>query len=400
MKARALRPDFEFGFTHVIGVGGIGAGVIFQLDGQRTLGRNESRPGHLLAGRDYCKLHIVEHYIATLMGANTATTPFRVSAIGVLGDDEAGRQLIDEMKRAGIGTEWVRQDAGSDTLFSVCFVYPDGSGGNITASNSAAATLGKEDIQSAAKVMKDTSSRCAVLCLPEIPLHIRREFLSTATECRNWRVASFALEEIKPAQELNLFSMIDFLALNKEEASAIVGYTPVADNMDRFLVDCSSALRKAQPNIQIVISAGADGAYAFDKGEWSHYPVPSVSVASTAGAGDALLAGIISGLTAGLPLTRPMPKARRLAGTDVRSALELGVLLAAFSVTSPDTIHSGATLDRLEDFALSIGTAIGNEVKEATYEYNDLGSQDGPSRSQQPYIGRLFNIPHSQDREF
>ena len=37
--------------------------------GEHELGRNESRLGELLDSRDYCKLHIVEHYIARLMGS-------------------------------------------------------------------------------------------------------------------------------------------------------------------------------------------------------------------------------------------------------------------------------------------------------------------------------------------
>jgi sugar/nucleoside kinase (ribokinase family) len=52
-------------------------------------------------------------------------------------------------------------------------------------------------------------------------------------------------------------------------------------------------------------------------------------VVSTAGAGDAHLAGLISGLVAGLKL----PEAQ-----------QLGALVAAGSVTSPHTIHK--TLDR------------------------------------------------------
>ena len=45
----------------MIGVGGIGSGVFFALDGNHTLGREESRGGRFLDRRDYCKLHIVSH---------------------------------------------------------------------------------------------------------------------------------------------------------------------------------------------------------------------------------------------------------------------------------------------------------------------------------------------------
>ena len=64
----ALRPNAKTGFTCAIGIGGIGAGMVYTLQGEHELGRNESRLGELLDSRDYCKLHIALHYIARLMG--------------------------------------------------------------------------------------------------------------------------------------------------------------------------------------------------------------------------------------------------------------------------------------------------------------------------------------------
>jgi sugar/nucleoside kinase (ribokinase family) len=75
---------------------------------------------------------------------------------------------------------------------------------------------------------------------------------------------------------------------------------------------------------------------------------------STAGAGDALLAGTIAGLIAGMPLKSNNyddPGGERSIG----SAIDLGLALAAFSVTSRHTIHSEATLDRLLRFAEAKG---------------------------------------------
>ena len=42
--------------------------MFFALDGNHTLGREESRSGHFLDRRDYCKLHIVSHYVCRLLG--------------------------------------------------------------------------------------------------------------------------------------------------------------------------------------------------------------------------------------------------------------------------------------------------------------------------------------------
>jgi len=165
----ALKPHPVLGFTHVVGIGGIGSGVLFQLEGDHTLGRDESRLGQLLPARDYCKLHIVEHYIAALMGSGKTADACKVLAIGVIGEDAAGRQLLREMENAGIGTIWVRVASDRPTLYSVSFLYPDGAGGNITASNSAASALNLHDICSPEDVMTSSARHCVALCLPEVP---------------------------------------------------------------------------------------------------------------------------------------------------------------------------------------------------------------------------------------
>lgn len=354
MTWRALKPHPVLGFTHIVGVGGIGTGVLFQLEGDHTLGRDESRLGQLLLARDYCKLHIVEHYIAALMESGKAADSCKVLAIGVIGDDSAGHQLLQEMQNAGIGTEWVRTAADRPTLFSVSFLYPDGAGGNITANNSAASSLDLNDIRAAEEVMAGNSRHCVALCLPEVPLEIRHEFLKLATRCSNFRAASFALSEIPAAMDRQLFSMVDLLALNREEAAGLVGYEYSAENAQSFLSDCASLLCKMRPGIRIVISAGAKGAYAFEDGTWSHRPAPAVQVVSTAGAGDALLAGVLSGLASGLSLNAKPPAQVAAMDGNFSSAMELGMLLASFSVTSPDTIHFGASLASLEEFASTL----------------------------------------------
>ena len=90
MSGLVLQADSKAGFTQVVGVGGIGTGTIIALRGNHTLGRNESRMGEALDARDYCKLHIVEHYIAVLMGSNENPSKFKVFAVGNVGDDPAG----------------------------------------------------------------------------------------------------------------------------------------------------------------------------------------------------------------------------------------------------------------------------------------------------------------------
>ena len=105
--ARTLRLPPDAPFRRLVGVGGIGTGMFFALEGNHDLGRNESRPGRFLDVRDYCKLHIVAQYPAVLLGAREDTGPFHVVPVGKVGIDEVGLRLRAEMERAGMDVRFV-----------------------------------------------------------------------------------------------------------------------------------------------------------------------------------------------------------------------------------------------------------------------------------------------------
>jgi len=357
----SLTANSRTGFTQVVGIGGIGSGKIIALEGDHTLGRDESRLGTMLKSRDYCKLHIVEHYIAKLMGSGEAAPTFRVIAVGNVGDDGIGTALIREMAAAGVDTEFVRILPEYPTLFSVCFLYPDGSGGNITTSNSAASALDKAQIEACRPLLQAAGRRGIALCLPEVPLDARREFLRIATECGSYRVASFTSGEIESAKTQDLFSKIDLLALNSEEAAALASED---GDLKHLLAACSRNLSASDRGMRIVVSAGSAGAYVFENGRWSKHESVSVEVVSTAGAGDALLSGVIAGLATGLPF-RGSEIERATGARELASAIDLGLLLASFSVTSPHTIHPEADLSALLRFASDRKFSLSAEFKQA-----------------------------------
>ncbi|MES2221528.1 MAG: carbohydrate kinase family protein [Acidobacteriota bacterium] len=363
MTLRRLRPDPQRGFIQVVGVGGIGTGTIFALQGNHTLGRNESRMAAIVDARDYCKLHIVEHYLAALFDLSRHPEACKVVAVGNVGTDSAGVTLIREMQDIGIDTRQIRIEPESRTMCSVVFLYPDLSGGNITASNSASSLLSTDQLVECRQLLAEAASRGIALCLPEAPLEKRAEFLRIATECGSYRIASFAAAEIDPARRLKLLANVDLLALNREEAIELAGHDLKDSTQAQLLQACSEIAVAMNPSIAIVISAGSEGAHVFERGHWSTNRSIPVDVISTAGAGDALLAGAITGLIAGMPLADPnglaVPEVR-----SINSAIDLGLALAAFSVTSAHTIHPEATLESLLSFAASHGFSLGQNIKQ------------------------------------
>ncbi|MGZ4109038.1 MAG: carbohydrate kinase family protein [Actinomycetota bacterium] len=349
MSTPAIALPAEAPFRRLVGVGGIGTGLFLAVEGDRTIGRTESRAARLLDVHDYCKLHTVTHHVAVLLGARPDGVPFHVVPIGVVGADEAGERMVAEMAAAGMDVARVRTVPDRPTLFSVCFQYPDGEGGNITTGDSAAAALSDDDVDAAAGVLDE---RTIALAQPEVPLEPRRRFLQAAGERGCFRAASFTSSELDEARGTGLFSLVDLVALNAHEAATIVGAELDPTNAAPFLGSCADAF---PAGTGVVITAGADGGYAIERGRWIHRPAPVVDVVSTAGCGDALLAGVLVGLAGGAPLIGET-------GGPADDALSLGVVLASLNATSPHTIDPGATVTAVRELAARSGIPFGGAL--------------------------------------
>ena len=372
LKAGATAP-----WRGLIGTGGIGSGLFFTLEGNQTLGRNESRPARMLDSRDYCKLHIIAHYVAVLMGANGASG-FHVLPVGRIGDDSGGRSLIEEMRAAGMDTRRVGVAPDRPTTLSVCFQYPDGCGGNITASDSASSAVTPQDIDDAAGLLNSPRSGYIALAVPEVPLAARFQLLRRAGEWGALRVANFTSSEMEDAIAAGIFESVDLLAINEDELAALIGCALRPDGLEEALRLCATTLLARQPRMRIVVTAGRQGAFAFDGGRWNHRPALPETPVSTAGAGDALIAGVMCALCTGAPLIDDEPDRTTLAGAPLETALDFGVLLAAYKITSRHTIHPAADLDSLLEFAASRGVVFSGPLADAL-----------PARSNKPWTKPL-----------
>lgn len=322
----------------MIGTGGIGSGMFFALDGQHTLGREESRSGRFLDRRDYCKLHIVSHYVQSLLGPHFTTIP-----IGKVGRDEVGDRLLAEMREADLDLRYVESVTDKPTLFDLCFIYPDGSGGNLTANDSACAAVDGAWIAKAEPDFARFAGQGIAVALPEVPLSARRVLLELGTRYRFLRVASYTSGEIGPASAEGSLGDVDLVALNLDEAAAAAEMAAEAKEATDIVEAAVRALKARQSGIWLTITAGSRGSWSWDGHVLSYMPIFPAQVVSTAGAGDAHLAGTIAGLAIGMPLA---------------DAHELGALTAAMSVTSPHTINKNVTRDSLRAFAEGARAAL------------------------------------------
>lgn len=343
-------PD-ELKYAGVVGTGGIGSGKFFMLNGEHTLGREESRSGRYLDVRDYCKQHIVLHYIQVFMGPH-----FKVIPIGKLGGDEIGSTLIREMTRTGFDMRYVEIERDRPSLFSFCFQYSDGTGGNLTTDNSASAAVDQLYIDRAMGEIESLGSRGIVMAAPEVPLISRARLLELGRQNGLFCSASFTTEEIRLPDIEYILPNIDLVAINLDEAFALTGLNDETNTSEEIVKAAIQKLQLSNDGILVSITSGKLGSWCWDGEELNFYPGIDVDVVSTPGAGDAFFSGILTGLALGLSLFESQ---------------ELASLTAAMSVCSPHTIHHGIQRKTLLEFARLQKISLSENVSKLLEESSD-----------------------------
>jgi ribokinase len=306
----------------MVATGGLGSGIVLELEGDETIGREESRGAYLLERRDFGKLHIISHYVRVLFGDEFVVVP-----IGRVGGDDNGRELERELRDVGLDLSHVTVDETLPTLLSVCFAYPSGEGGNLTTLNSASSAVTSEDVESALPVFELFRERGIAVAAPEVPLAARAALLRLATEYGFLRVGSFVSAEVRSGAAAQLLASFDLVSLNRDEAASLGGVPPDA-GLESVISSVVDVVRVKYPDLAVVVTAASHGSWAWDGADLTHEAAVRTEVRNAAGAGDAHLAGLITGLSSGVTLAE---------------ANAFATLVSALKVGCEDTI--GWTID-------------------------------------------------------
>jgi len=224
-------------------------------------------------------------------GTNTACTfskqGFKVSYVGKVGNDKRGEELIEELKKNKIGTQFVKKDKNNPTAFSLIL---SSSIGERTALiyRGACHFMKKNDIPWG-KIKKTKwfylgplSGESSQIFAPLVRF-AKKNNIKVAANLGNSQI-SLGQRVLKP-----ILSQLDVLILNREEASLL---TKVSSKNEEEIIKKLSLFTKGI----IVITKGkkgsvvSDGKYIFEAG------IPPVLAVEATGAGDAYGSGFLSGL--------------------------------------------------------------------------------------------------------
>ena len=286
-------------------------------------------------------------------GANQAVAAARLEGkvvlVGRVGDDAAGSEMLEALRRAGVDTSLVGVEADTTTGAAYITVTPDGENAIIVAPGANQAVTA-DVVEDAAAAL---ASAMVVLMQQEVP--------EEAVECAVRAAGDDALMVLNaaPARAVprEVLERLDALIVNEHEAAVLLALgaadastapkyarpSPRAGSSGAALgtgapgavargIDAARALLAMGPRAAIV-TLGADGAVVAEDDGCYHLAAPQVEVADTTGAGDAFAGAFAQALAVGASL---------------RQAAARGVLAGAAAVTRAGAQDSFPTLAELE----------------------------------------------------
>ncbi|WP_341502178.1 PfkB family carbohydrate kinase [Gallaecimonas sp. GXIMD4217] len=295
-------------------LGGANMDLAGQADGELRL--QDSNPGRLSASPGGVARNVAE---------NLARLGSRVELISALGQDDWGERLIQSCRLAGVGTEHCLRLAGqrSSTYLSL----HDADGEMQLALNDMA-ILERLDSQ-ALEARVGLLERAGLWVLDA---NLGPDALSWLfSRAGNKPVLVDTVSAAKAARFKPYLGQIHTLKPNRLEAEVLTGLNIAGPaEVERAVAELHGA------GVQrVLLSLGADGAYASECGQGFWLDTVPVQVANVTGAGDAAMAALAHGL---------------LNDRDWRQSCELAMAASALAASAADTIHplmSEAALGRV-----------------------------------------------------
>jgi ribokinase len=258
-------------------------------------------------------------------GANQAVAAARlgrqVGMVGGVGDDDAGRDLLEALTNEGVDATHVRVMDDEHSGTALIAVDPEGEN-TIVVSSGANALVTPDDIAEAGTLLEHAA---VTLLQLEIPL----EAVDAAARAAGGRVV-LNPAPFRPLTQ-SLLDHVDVLVPNAGELAALAGARP-SDDVDD-VVEIASGIRGPEA---VVVTLGARGALLMSRGSSRRVAAPTVEVVDTTAAGDCFCGALADALVRELSL---------------ETAVEWAVRCAALSTTRKGAQPSLPTRAEVEALA-------------------------------------------------
>jgi ribokinase len=238
----------------------------------------------------------------------------QVTAVGVIGDDGPGADILAALAREGIDPSGVERRADAATAICICLVGDRGEGAIVWhIDDDIAVTPGTVHRAETAVQLAD-----AVLITFEMPVESIREAICTGRRLGARVVVQPAPVHSDPAGARSLpWDQVDVLVPNEAEARALLA-GGLADDLPA--ADLARALAADLGVPAVVVTLGAAGCVAHADGASRVYPAQDVVAIDATGASDAFTAVLAAQLTAGATQAAAINAAQAAAAWAVQRA--------------------------------------------------------------------------------
>lgn len=259
--------------------------------------------------------------VARNVAENLARLGVKVSLASILGSDENGRALLDDLQRLGIDTQFMTVSDQHATAEYVAVLQPDGE----LAVGLANMTIFDEMTPALLHKLNPLLQAGWVFADCNLP----SETLHALVDIAHRQSLTLAIDAVSTPKVARLprdLTGVELLFLNLDEVQAFFGEPEVSsEHAAARLLACGTA--------RVVLTLGEAGLVVADGSGIHRIPAVSANIVDATGAGDALIAATLVALLNGHSLTE---------------AARLGTASAALTVESTASVRSDLSFALLE----------------------------------------------------
>ncbi len=221
----------------------------------------------------------------------------KVELISKVGDDEAGKRVLDFLQEKQVDVTKVKVAEGLDTGINIVLVTPEGERMFLTNPNGSLRKLSEADVMEQLDSVTDIVCMASMFVSPLLDIQAM-ERIFQRIKSKPGRILVADMTTAKNGESLvdiaGLLKYIDYIIPNETEAARLTGEADAYRNAELFVEYGASC---------VVIKRGKKGCLIRTKDKQMEIPAYAhATLVDTTGAGDSFAAGFLWGLKNGMPL--------------------------------------------------------------------------------------------------